>query len=144
MTSAGIGGQNLSSSRAEYLVALRAAEKDLPAAKPAMGAEAMLAYFKSPGNISGGAAVYQANCIACHGAQGQGVVGPNLTDPFWIHGGGPEAVLASITHGYPDKGMPAWKPVLGAEKVRLAAAYVLSLHGLNVAGGKAPQGDKEQ
>jgi len=71
------------------------------------------------------------------------VVGPNLTDEFWLHGGKPEAVLASVTHGYPDKGMPAWKPVLGAEKVRLAAAYVLSLRGKSVANPKAPQGTKD-
>jgi cytochrome c oxidase cbb3-type subunit 3 len=72
------------------------------------------------------------------------VVGPNLTDPFWLHGGAPEGILASVTHGYPDKGMPAWKNVLGAEKVRLATAYVVSLKGRNAANPKPPQGIREE
>lgn len=137
-------GQALSSSAAEYLTAVRLEEKAEGASHPKEAAGAELAEFlRAPATIAGGEAVFKANCLACHGAQGQGVVGPNLTDAYWLHGGKPEAVLASITHGYPDKGMPAWKPVLGAQKVALAAAYVLSLRGHTVSGGKAPQGVME-
>ena len=64
---------------------------------------------------------------------GGGVVGPNLTDDFWIHGGAPDKVLKTISAGVPDKGMPAWGPQLGADKVRAVTAYVISLRGTNVA-----------
>ncbi len=141
---AGGAGQNLAWSGAEYLTAVKLEEKAEASVRPKEVAGGELQEFlRAPGSISGGEAVFKANCLACHGEQGQGIVGPNLTDAFWLHGGNPEAVLASITHGYPDKGMPAWKPVLGAEKVRLAAAYVLSLRGRTVANPKAPQGVKE-
>ncbi len=138
-------GQNLSSSGAEYLAAVHReelAEGSKPRAEVAGGE--LMEFLSAPASIAGGETVFRANCLACHGDQGQGVVGPNLTDAFWLHGGKPEAVVASITQGYPDKGMPAWKPVLGAEKVRLAAAYVLSLRGRSVANPKAPQGIEER
>jgi cytochrome c oxidase cbb3-type subunit 3 len=144
LAQAGGVGQNLSASGAEYLAAVDMANRNAGATQSReMAGEELVAYLKSPSTISGGEGVFKTHCVACHGDQGQGVVGPNLTDPYWLHGGSPEKVLASVTHGYPDKGMPAWKPVLGAEKVRLAAAYVLNLRGRTVANPKAPQGDKE-
>ena len=144
LSKAGGVGQNLSSSGAEYLAAVRKEEILRSASRPKEVAGADLADLLSdPESIAGGEAVYKTNCLACHGDQGQGVVGPNLTDPYWIHGGRAESVLGSISNGYPDKGMPAWKPVLGDSKVRLATAYVLSLKGRTVSNAKAPQGDKE-
>lgn len=136
--------QNLSASGTDFLAAVNLQAKAEEASQPkeVSGAE-LLAFFKDPGSISGGEAVYQTNCLACHGAEGQGVVGPNLTDPYWIHGGKPESIFISITNGYPDKGMPAWKPVLGDSKVKLVTAYVLSLKGHTVTNPKAPQGEKE-
>ena len=144
LAKAGGVGYNLSASGGDYLAAVHREEEahhNAPVVE-LNGAE-ILEFMRAPGSISGGSAVFKANCVACHGDQGQGVVGPNLTDPYWLHGGSPEAILASVTHGYPDKGMPAWKNVLGAEKVRLAAAYVLSLKGNDVANPKAPQGVRE-
>lgn len=138
-------GMNLGSSGTAYLAEVRQAEALLArnaTAEPQ--GEALLAALKSPASISKGEALYRTTCAACHGDQGQGLVGPNLTDAFWIHGGKPEAVVASIASGYPDKGMPAWKPTLGPEKVRLAAAYVLSLKGRAVKDPKAPQGTEEK
>jgi cytochrome c oxidase cbb3-type subunit III len=144
LSKAGGVGQNLSSSGAEYLAAVHKEESARGASRPKEVAGADLEGFLSdPASVDGGAAVYKANCLACHGDQGQGVVGPNLTDPYWLHGGGAEMVMASISHGYPEKGMPAWKPVLGESKVRLATAYILSLRGRTVSNAKAPQGEKE-
>lgn len=134
-------GQNLSSSGGEYLAAVRRAEKSA-GRRPTRDLEGgeLLSLLKAPASVASGETVFKTNCSACHGDQGQGVVGPNLADSYWIHGGSPAAVVASISQGYPDKGMPAWRPVLGAEKARLAAAYVLSLRGRAVANPKAPQG----
>jgi cytochrome c oxidase cbb3-type subunit III len=144
LAKAGGVGQNLSSSGAEYLAAVRKEEaaRGLARPKEVTGAD-LAAFLAEPGSITGGEAVYKANCLACHGDQGQGVVGPNLTDAYWLHGGRAEAVLASISNGYPEKGMPAWKPVLGDSKVRMATAYILSLKGRTVANAKAPQGEKD-
>jgi cytochrome c oxidase cbb3-type subunit 3 len=82
-------------------------------------------------------------CAPCHGANAQGLVGPNLTDRFWLHGSAPTAIHKSITGGFPDKGMPPWGQLLGPTRVRSLAAYVVSIKGKNVP-GKAPQGLEEK
>jgi cytochrome c oxidase cbb3-type subunit 3 len=108
---------------------LAAAEAKWPAsATPA-------AFVVTPELATAGAAVYQSNCIACHGAALEGGIGPNLKDETWIHGGQPEQVLATISAGVAAKGMPAWGSILGPEKVRQVAAYILTQ------GGAAAGGD---
>lgn len=100
----------------------------------------LVALSKDASVVASGRGVFMTSCLPCHGDQGQGVVGPNLTDKMWIHGGTPSAILVSVADGWPAKGMPAWKPALGPARVRDVAAYVLSLKNTNVAGGKAPEG----
>lgn len=77
-------------------------------------------------SIEAGEAIYKANCVACHGADMKGGIGPNLLDTTWIHGGKPEEILHTITVGVPDKGMLTWGPILGPAKVAQVAAYVVS------------------
>ena len=108
-----------------------------------MTPEALVALSKDKVTLDQGKQVFAATCLACHRADGGGVVGPNLTDDFWIHGASPDKVLKTITAGVPDKGMPAWGPQLGADRVRAVTAYVISLRGTNVANGKAPQGERD-
>ena len=110
---------------------------------PKMGDEQLLALVKDQAAVGRGRDVFAANCVACHAAKGEGSVGPNLTDEFWIHGGKPMQILDVVTKGVTDKGMLAWGPILGAEKVRDVTVFVLSIKNTNVA-GKAPQGEKEQ
>ncbi len=86
--------------------------------------------------------LFTASCAACHGAEGQGAVGPNLTDAAWLHGSAPLQIHASITTGFPDKGMAPFKNLLGERKVRLLAGYVLTLKGKNLK-GKPPEGVTE-
>lgn len=106
--------------------------------------EALEKYLRDPANIARGEALFKANCVACHGEHGQGVVGPNLTDRFWIHGGSREQIVSSITTGWTEKGMPAWGVTLGAEKVHWLASYVRSIRGRSVENPKAPQGVEEE
>ena len=80
----------------------------------------------TPEAIQAGAAIFTANCVACHGADMKGGIGPNLLDTIWIHGGKPEEVLHTITFGVPEKGMLTWGPILGPEKVAQVAAYVVA------------------
>jgi len=143
LTSAAPVGQGLAWSGAVLASELRDVENAKQPFVAPKDHESLEAMLKNPGNRSKGDALFKANCVACHGEQGQGVIGPNLNDKFWIHGGKPENIVASITHGYPDKGMPAWEPVLGAEKVQWLTAYVMSLKGKSVENAKAPQGTEE-
>jgi cytochrome c oxidase cbb3-type subunit 3 len=89
-----------------------------------------------------GKQVFATTCVACHGPSGGGVVGPNLTDEYWLHGGAPDQIYATIRDGVPTKGMPAWGPQLGPTRTQAVAAYVLTLRNTNIPGGKPPQGDK--
>ena len=90
--------------------------------------------------VAAGRETFAANCVPCHGPQGQGVIGPNLTDNYWLHGNTFNDIVNTITNGVPDKGMIAWKATLNPEKIRQVAAYVMSLKGTNPPNPKPPQG----
>lgn len=113
----------------------------LNAAGP-MTPEKLIEMSKNVAIVAQGKQTFTSTCASCHAANAGGQVGPNLTDEYWLHGGKPEQVLASVRNGWLDKGMPAWGPQLGEAKVREVAAYVYSLKGTNVP-GKPPQGEKE-
>jgi len=81
----------------------------------------------SPEDIEAGKGIFMTNCIACHGPEGLGGIGPNLTDSEWIHGGTYAEVTNTVSVGVVEKGMIPWGPVLGEEKVAQVSAYVLSL-----------------
>ena len=98
------------------------------------------AIAKDPAAVSAGKAAYAINCVACHGSNAEGNIGPNLTDKAWLHGGDPSKIFATIRDGVPAKGMPSWGAVLGNIGVRDVAAYVVTLRNSNVP-GKAPQGE---
>jgi len=94
------------------------------------------------GAMKVGGATFTQYCAACHGQKGEGGIGPNLTDKFWIHSQGDfKGILAAIHNGFPTKGMPPWKDVINQDKHAPLVAYVMSLKGSNPANGKAPQGD---
>lgn len=95
---------------------------------------------KNPEMVSAGKEVFVTNCAPCHAADGGGSVGPNLTDRFWIHGDSPESIAATVTSGVVEKGMPAWEPILGIDKVRQVTAFIITLHGSKPAVAKEPQG----
>jgi cytochrome c oxidase cbb3-type subunit 3 len=84
--------------------------------------------------------IFVTRCAACHGAQGQGIIGPNLTDEYWLHGGRPTEILHTITYGEPQAGMIPCKDQLKPEELAAMAAYVLTLQGTKPANGKAPDG----
>lgn len=91
-------------------------------------------------SINAGKAIFQSTCFACHGKLGEGGVGPNLTDDFWLHGGSVQDVFKSIKYGWADKGMKSWKDDFSPVQIAQLASYVKSLHGTNPPNAKAPQG----
>jgi cytochrome c oxidase cbb3-type subunit 3 len=77
-----------------------------------------------------GERLFLNNCAACHGSDAHGAKGfPNLTDNDWLHGGSPDKIVETITHGRRGQ-MPIMAPAVGSpEEVRQVANYVLSLSG---------------
>ncbi len=98
---------------------------------------------KDAATLEAGKSIYATNCIACHGDKGQGSVGPNLTDPFWIHGGTVGSIFKTIKYGVPEKGMISWEKTLSPKQISDVSNYIISLKGSNPPNGKAPQGEKE-
>lgn len=85
-------------------------------------------------------------CFTCHGNEGQGLVGPDLTDEYWLHGCSPEDIATSITEGYMDRGMLPYGngTPLPNEQVQSLVSYIASIQGTNPAGAKAPDMERAQ
>jgi mono/diheme cytochrome c family protein len=116
--------------------------KSLPAASAAPTNEAPAAALTDAASISKGQAIFATNCASCHGKAGEGGIGPNMTDEYWIHGGGMNNIVRTINAGVPAKGMISWKPVLKEKEIMEVASYLLTLEGTNPPNGKKPQGEK--
>jgi cytochrome c oxidase cbb3-type subunit 3 len=91
--------------------------------------------------LSDGKDVFTKNCTACHGQNLEGGVGPNLTDPNWIHGGGIKNVFKTITNGVPLKGMISWKSQISPKNIQSVASYILSMQNTKPANAKTAEGD---
>lgn len=91
--------------------------------------------------INSGKNIYKDNCAACHGQAGEGTVGPNLTDEYWLHGGGVKNIFKTIKYGVPAKGMIAWQAQLTPVQIQQVSSFIVSLKGTNPPGAKEPQGD---
>ena len=130
----------------EYNAAVNAQAAHDAAAALALGeaSEASLATLsKDPATMTEARATFVATCAVCHGEQGQGIIGPNLTDNYWKNGdGGLVSIHHVIDAGIPTRGMPAWGKQLDPIAMRKLAAYVGTLVGTNVPGGKGPEGDE--
>ena len=92
------------------------------------------------GNAAG-KAIFAKTCVPCHLADGQGLVGPNLTDEYWIHGGSIKDIFKTIKYGFPDKGMQSWQTTYSPVEMQQLSSYIRSLRGTNPPNPKAPQGD---
>lgn len=121
--------------------------KELEAVRAAAPQEALVvdenvlaSLAKDPGAIERGHGVFVKNCVSCHSDKGQGLVGPNLTDTFQIHGSTRFDVYTTILNGVPEKGMLSWGPVLPPEELAAVAAFVTTLRGTDVPGGKPAEG----
>lgn len=92
-------------------------------------------------DLAAGKDVFIASCVACHGKGGEGTVGPNLTDDYWLHAGGVQDIFKSIKYGWVEKGMKSWKEDLSPMQISQVTSFIKSLRGTNPANPKAPQGD---
>lgn len=93
-------------------------------------------------DLAAGKTIYSESCTACHKDNGGGGIGPNLTDEYWILGGGIKNVYHTISEGgRAGKGMIAWKSDLKPNEMAQVASYVLSLVGTNPPDAKEAEGE---
>ena len=94
-------------------------------------------------DLKRGKAVFKLNCASCHLADGGGSIGQNLTDEYWILGGGIKNIYTSISEGGRDgKGMIAWNKTLKAADIAKVASYIISLQGSSPVKPKVSEGEK--
>jgi cytochrome c oxidase cbb3-type subunit 3 len=107
---------------------------------PKLPSDAELAAMaEDPTFVPAGAATFAVRCASCHGLDGGGLVGPNLTDDFSIYGYDRDQIVRIIYTGTP-KGMLAWKDQLGITEIYQVGAYVRTLRGTTPAHPRQPEG----
>ena len=112
-------------------------------------AETLEMLANDPGAVAGGQEAFLTTCAACHGQRAEGLIGPNLTDEHWLHGGSSLDMYRAIRAGISPElaqlegsaGMPPWGPQLGERRVRSVVAYLLSIRDTNEA-GRGPEGER--
>lgn len=131
------------SSEQEYIASVEAAAKSKEAylkKAPASVDENTVVLITDPAQLAAGEANYQQLCAVCHGKKGEGLVGPNLTDDYWLYGGGVKDIFKTIKYGT-NKGMQSWKENLNGDKMAQIVGYIKTLHGTNPPNAKPPAGD---
>ena len=102
--------------------------------------ETSVVVLSDDASIAKGKGSFVTKCAACHGQNGEGLVGPNLTDEYWIHGGGIKDIFKTIKYGWPEKGMISWESQIQPLEMQQIASFIYSLKGSKPANAKAPQG----
>ena len=135
------GGLSLDGELKERMVEVRSLREANQAAQGSFDLNAYTAYVGGPDAKSAGAKNYKRRCRSCHGAKGEGGIGPNLTDKFWLHGtGNPEGIYTVIDKGVDANGMPAWGEMLDKEVMFAITDHILDMQGTNPDNAKAAQG----
>lgn len=128
---------------AQDLAEFRAQDENARGKEPPPSEEQLAAIFKDPARREAGKGIFLEKCSACHGPDGGGLIGPNLTDNYWIHGKGTLVDISGVvSEGVLEKGMPSWKVLLKKEDIQSVVAYVKSLRGTHPANPKPPQGEE--
>ncbi|MBU2492056.1 MAG: c-type cytochrome [Bacteroidetes bacterium] len=127
----------------EYIAEVQAAafERDILIRSGAFINEETVKFKGDAATLASGKEIYDKNCATCHGFKGEGLVGPNFTDEYWIHGGGIKNIFKTIKYGVPQKGMISWESQLDPTKMQEVSSYIISLEGTNPPNGKAPEGN---
>jgi mono/diheme cytochrome c family protein len=89
--------------------------------------------------LDGGRELFAANCRPCHGTDGEGIIGPNLTDDSCKHPNDLLGIRGTIELGLAERGMPAWGPVLGEARLNQLTVYVHSIQERQIP-GRDPEG----
>ncbi len=80
--------------------------------------------------VSAGQKLFQANCVTCHGANGEGDIGPALNDSTFLKTTADDTIFSVISSGIPGTQMPAWNQSHGGpltdENVNQLVAFLRS------------------
>jgi cytochrome c oxidase cbb3-type subunit 3 len=134
---------------AEYEAEVHAAEAAAKARGPVATAAVATVALADPSSLEKGKAIFEGPdnvCSSCHRPDLGGLVGPNLTDDYWLHGCSLQEIVTSIKIGYPLKGMLPYgtaKP-LTDEQLLQVASYVIAKRGAQAPNPKPiePERDK--
>ena len=137
-----IGDGNVQQNEYQQEVQAAAARLEMLTKSGALISEETVTVLSDIGALSAGKDIFDKNCAACHGFGGEGLVGPNFTDEYWIHGGSIKNIYHTIVEGVPAKGMISWKSQLSPNQIQEVSSYILSLKGTNPANQKAAEGEK--
>lgn len=124
----------------QEMVKLKAQQGAAQANAP-ISEETLVALTKSPDALRDGQETFKSRCMPCHGDKGQGLIGPNLADDYWIHGGKITDLHLIVENGVLEKGMLAWKAQLTPSQLNNVVAFIWTLNGTNPPNPKAPQGE---
>lgn len=130
----------------EYAQSVAEAKRELAAfrstSKEAIIDSETVTVLTSESDLNRGKAVYNLNCASCHLSDGGGSIGPNLTDEYWLLGGGIRNIFTTITNGGRDgKGMVAWGKTLKPKDIQKVASYIMTMQGTMPVKSKPPQGE---
>jgi cytochrome c oxidase cbb3-type subunit 3 len=101
----------------------------------------LVRYLHQPDWLKVGRTVYTTHCRSCHAENGEGQVGPNLTDENWKNVRVLADVARVVTNGAASGAMPAWQTRLHPNEIVLVSAYVASLRGQNLPGPRGAEGE---
>ena len=109
---------------------------------PEVSESELLVLLQDPAALAEGVEIFGELCALCHGNSGEGMIGPNLIDNYWLHGKGKISDIAvSIRFGIPDNGMAAWADRVPEQQILHMAAYIKSIQGTTVENAKEPDGE---
>jgi cytochrome c oxidase cbb3-type subunit 3 len=133
------------SQQEEYTIAMEEGKKEVEAYQTKLGEsidEKSVKLVSDTKTLENGKTIFVEKCVACHGANGEGGVGPNLTDEYWLHGGTINDIFGVIKNGVAEKGMISWKAILKPAQIQEVSNYIVTLKGTSTENPKAPQGQK--
>lgn len=102
--------------------------------------ENTVSVLSEPSDLAAGMEIFKTYCAVCHGQNGEGMVGPNMTDDYWIYGPDIKDIFKTVKYGAKN-GMKSWKDELNPLEMQQVSSYLKTLHGTNPANQKEAQGD---
>lgn len=136
-----LGSGNVQEDEYAVEVQMAAMEREILNKSGALVNEETVTVLDDVGSLANGKETFIKNCAACHGQNGEGLVGPNFTDDYWIHGNKINDLFKTIKYGVPQKGMISWQAQLDPTQMQEVASYILTLRGTNPPNQKAPEGN---
>lgn len=136
-----LGAQTINEELAEDVKVVEEQRAEFEAKQGTFNVAEYEAYIATPEAAKVGQKTFKRKCKACHGANGEGGIGPNLTDNYWINGDGSlGAIYKVIDKGVVEKGMAAWGETLDKKQMFAVLKYVIDFRGTSPEGAKEPQG----